>query len=314
VFVQERSGAVPLTIEGQPLRMALPGWRIILQHGSGSLDEAVAQARRRNLTTSFGILGVLIAGVGLIVINARKSEKLAAQQMEFVATVSHELRTPLAVIRSAAQNLSAGVIEDPAQAKRYGELIENEGRRLTDMVEEVLEFAGLSGNRRALALRPVDLASLAQDVIDSHAATLASLGFTTEVTAPPDLPPVMVDEEAIRRALNNLVGNAIKYAADGRALTIDLSRRHDGGKDEVAIAVTDRGQGIATEDLPHIFEPFYRGRDVVSRQLHGNGLGLSLVSRIAEAHQGSVDVRSTPGAGATFTLHLPVAVSPTTEA
>lgn len=313
VFVQERSGSVPFTTEGQPLRMALPGWRIILQHGAGSLDEAVAQARRRNLTTSFGILGVLIAGVGLIVINARKSEKLAAQQMEFVATVSHELRTPLAVIRSAAQNLSAGVVEDPAQAKRYGELIENEGRRLTDMVEEVLEFAGLSGNRRALALRPVDLAWLAQDVIESHAATLTALGITTEVTAPPDLPLVMADEEAIRRALNNLVGNAIKYAADGRSLAIDLSRRHDGGKDDVAIAVSDRGQGIAADDLPHIFEPFYRGRDVVSRQLHGNGLGLSLVSRIAEAHRGSVTVRTTPGEGATFSLRIPAGVDMATE-
>ncbi len=313
VIVQERS-PVPVTAQAQAVRVAMPGWRIILQHGAGSLDEAVAQARRRNLATSFGILGVLIAGVGLIVINARKSEKLAAQQMEFVATVSHELRTPLAVIRSAAQNLSAGVVDEPGQAKRYGELIENEGRRLTDMVEEVLEFAGLSGNRRALALRPVDLAWLAQDVIDSHAATLTSLGFTTEVTAPRDLPLVMVDEDAIRRAINNLVGNAIKYAADGRSLTIHLSRHHDGGKDDVAIAVSDRGQGIAAEDLPHIFEPFYRGRAVVSRQLHGNGLGLSLVSRIAEAHRGSIDVRSTQGEGATFSLRFPAVISSETDA
>jgi two-component system sensor histidine kinase SenX3 len=310
VFVQERSAAGATIAEGLPLRVSLPGWRIILQHGAGSLDEAVAQARRRNLTTSFGILGVLIAGVGLIVINARKSEKLAAQQMEFVATVSHELRTPLAVIRSAAQNLSAGVVDEPGQAKRYGELIENEGRRLTDMVEEVLEFAGLSGNRRALALRPVDLAWLAQDVIEAHASTLTPLGFTTEVTAAPDLPVVMADEEALRRALNNLIGNAIKYAADGRSLTIHLSREEHAGKDGVAIAVSDRGTGIAAQDLPHVFEPFYRGRDVVSRQVHGNGLGLSLVSRIAEAHRGSVTVRSTPGDGATFTLHLPA--TPTT--
>jgi two-component system, OmpR family, sensor histidine kinase SenX3 len=101
VFVQERTAAGSVTA-ARSVRMAFPGWRIMLQHGAGSLDEAVAQARRRNLTTSFGILSVLIVGVGLIVINARKSERLAAQQMEFVATVSHELRTPLAVIRSAA--------------------------------------------------------------------------------------------------------------------------------------------------------------------------------------------------------------------
>lgn len=292
LFVQERS--------------PLPGWRLMLQHGAGSLDEAVAQARVRNLTTSFGILGVLIVGVGLIVANARKSEKLAAQQMEFVATVSHELRTPLAVIRSAAQNLSAGVIEDPAQAKRYGELIDAEGRRLTDMVEEVLEFAGLSGNRRPLALRPVDVHWLAQDVIAANAQALATAGLQADVTSATDLPLVTADEEALRRALNNLVGNAVKYASDGHWVGIHVSRQQTDGRNEVWVEVSDRGPGIAPADLPHLFEPFYRGREVVERQIHGNGLGLSLVSRIAEAHRGSITVTSTPGAGATFTLKLPV--------
>ena len=301
VFVQER-----LAEGGVQTRIALPGWRLMLQHGAGSLDEAVAQARVRNLTTSFGILGVLIVGVGLIVANARKSEKLAAQQMEFVATVSHELRTPLAVIRSAAQNLSAGVIEDPAQAKRYGELIETEGRRLTDMVEEVLEFAGLSGNRRPLALRPVDVHWLAQDVIAANAQTLGAAGVQAEVTSTSDLPLVTADEEALRRALNNLVGNAVKYAAEGQWVGIQVSRHQTDGRDEVWVEVSDRGPGIATADLPHLFEPFYRGREVVERQIHGNGLGLSLVARIAEAHRGSVTATSTPGAGATFTLKLPV--------
>jgi signal transduction histidine kinase len=229
--------------------------------------------------------------------------------MEFVATVSHELRTPLAVIRSAAQNLSAGVVDDPGHAKRYGDLIESEGRRLTDMVEEVLEFAGLSGNRRALALKPVDLSWLAQAVLDSHAPALSALEFETEVTSSGDLPLVLADEEAIRRALNNLVANAIKYAADGRYVGIHISRDQTGGKEEVSIDVRDRGHGIAPEDLSHIFEPFYRGREVVDRQVHGNGLGLSLVARIAEAHKGSVGVTSTPGAGATFTLRLPAALA-----
>src|SRR4029079_7870929 len=124
-----------------------PSWRILLQHADGSLDAAVAHARLRNLYLSFGILATLMISVGLILFNARRSERLAAQQMDFVATVSHELRTPLAVIRSAAQNLAAGVVPDPAQARQYGDLIETEGRRLTDMVEQVLEYAGLSDHR-----------------------------------------------------------------------------------------------------------------------------------------------------------------------
>lgn len=303
IFVQEHVAPMPAA---QNVRMALTGWQIMLQHGAGSLDEAVARARHRNLATSFGILGVLVIGVGLIVANARKSEALAARQMEFVATVTHELRTPLAVIRSAAQNLSAGVVGDPAQARRYGDLIETEGRRLTDMVEDVLEFAGLSGNRRPLALRPVDLAWLAGDVLSTQAGSLASLGITAEVAADEELPTIMGDEEALRRALNNLVGNAAKYAADGHWLGVRLSRQRRDGRDEVHIAVSDRGPGIASEDLPHLFEPFYRGREVMARQIHGHGLGLSLVSRIAEAHRGSVVVSSEPGAGATFTLRLPV--------
>ncbi len=124
------------------IRIVRPAWRVVLQHASGSLDAAVTQARRRNLALSFGILAILAVGIALVVRNARRSEELAARQMDFVASVTHELRTPLAVIRSAAQNLSAGVVSDPAQARRYGDLVEAEGRRLTDTIEQVLEYAG----------------------------------------------------------------------------------------------------------------------------------------------------------------------------
>lgn len=298
LFIQERSSTP------QPARVALNGWQILVQHGAGSLDEAVAQARTRNLATSFGILGVLLAGVGLIVVNARKAERLAAQQMEFVATVSHELRTPLAVIRSAGQNLSAGVVDDPEKARRYGQLIETEGRRLTDMVEEVLEFAGLSGNRRPLALRPADLPLLISDVIASHQAQLDAAGMRVELDVPAVFTPVMADEEAVRRAASNLVGNAIKYGAAGGWLGVSLRRVEDEGS-AIRIEVADRGPGIANDDAAQVFEPFYRGRHAVDQQIHGNGLGLSLVARIAEAHGGTASVSETPGGGATFTFQFP---------
>jgi signal transduction histidine kinase len=287
---------------------ARPAWQLVLQHSAGSLDAAVGQARRRNLWLSFGILAVLAAGVGLIVVNAERSRKLAVQQMDFVATVSHELRTPLTVIRSAAQNLSAGVVSDPAQAKRYGDLIEAEGRRLTDMIEQVLEYAGLSGNRRLAPAQPIDAAAVTRDVAEASAPLFDAEACTAQIDIADDLPLVVADEGAVRRALTNLVANALKYGADGRWIGISARRGGSyGHAEEVQISVSDRGRGIEADDLPHIFEAFYRGRYAVERQIHGNGLGLSLVKRIAEADGGRVTVTSAPGQGATFTMHLPAA-------
>lgn len=282
-------------------------WRLLVQHSAGSLDAAVAAARRRNLWLSFGILAVLAASVGLIVVNARRSERLAAQQMDFVAAVSHELRTPLAVIRSAAQNLSAGVVHEPGQARRYGDLIETEGRRLTEMVEQVLEYAGLEAHRRPPLAPGVDAGAVVSDTVSSCSALFDAEGFDVSVVVAPDLPAVAADEGALRRAVSNLLMNALKHASSGRSVAVDVRAASPGSGSAVEIAVTDKGPGIPPEDLGHIFEPFYRGRHATEQQVHGNGLGLSLVQRIAEAHGGHVTVKSAPGAGATFTLHLPAA-------
>lgn len=309
IMVDQR-GTTAASVQGSPLTaLQLSGnaWQLLLQHPAGSLEVAVGRARVRNLSLSFGVLAVLAAGVFLITINAQRAQRLAAQQMDFVATVSHELRTPLAVIRSAAQNLSAGVVHEPAQAKRYGDLIDSEGRRLTDMVEQVLSYAGLSGPKRPIATQPCDVAALTQDVVASCDSLIREAGFTVEVNAAEDVPNVALDESAFRRALSNLIVNALKYGAEGSWLGVDVRTSSGrGGKREVQVSVADRGHGIDAQDLPHIFEAFYRGQYAKERQIHGNGLGLSLVKRIAEAHGGRVTVQSSPGAGARFTLHLPV--------
>jgi len=302
-----------ILVQSQPgdvFRMGGPpsgAWQLVLRHAAGSLDQAVSQARRRNLWLSFGILGVLGAGVCLIVINAQRSERLAAQQMDFVATVSHELRTPLAVIRSAAQNLSAGVVIDAAQAKKYGEVIDAEGRRLTDMVEQVLEYAGLSGDRRPLMSRPLDAGAVAREALASCEALLPGDHFEIEVDVAADLPPILADEGAIRRALQNLITNGVKYGADGRWLGLSVRRGDARRRDEMQITVVDRGCGIEFADRTDKNDACNRGRRAVDEQIHGNGLGLSLVKRIAEAHGGRITVRSAPGEGTAFTIHLPSA-------
>jgi signal transduction histidine kinase len=290
------------------VRTRLPGhqagrWRLLVQHQQGSLEAAVERVRRRNLLVSFGILLLMGVSIGLLTVSSRRAQRLARQQMEFVAGISHELRTPVAVIRSAAENLSHGVVGDADRVRRYGDAIQVEARRLGEMIERVLHFAGIESGRR-VAQTPVAVAAVVEAAID--ATVSPDEGVTIERHIPPQVPPVLGDAAALRSAVQNLVTNAVKYGGADRWVGVRVEPHESGRAPEVRITVEDHGRGIAASDLPHIFEPFYRGKDALARQVQGSGLGLALVRRIVEAHGGRVSVASREGAGSAFTIHLPV--------
>jgi signal transduction histidine kinase len=281
-------------------------WQVRLRHRDGSLESIVARSRRRNLAISLGVLGLLAASILLFLASAERQRRMARQQMEFVAAVSHELRTPLAVICSAGENLADGVVADLTQVKRYGALIETEGRRLGDMVERVMEFAGISAGTAMRARSGVDLSRVVAEAADALRHDAQDRGVTVTVHENGALPAVVGDVDALRSAVQNVIGNAVKYSPDGAS--VDVSTHcANGAARRVQIRVVDRGLGIDAADLPHIFKPFYRGRRAVDAQVRGTGVGLSVVRHVVDAHGGSIAVDSRAGEGTTVVVELPAA-------
>ena len=281
-------------------------WQLLIQHRAGSLEAAVNSSRRRNLAISFGILLLLGGSMAMIVVWTRRAENLANRQIEFVSAVSHEFRTPLSVICSAGENLADGIIDGSDQTRKYGELIRNEGRRLADMVEQVLEFAGARARQPAYQLRPVQIESIIDDALTPYQPLIQEKGYVVERHVEAGLPMVAADSAALRRSLQNLLSNAMKYETKNRWIGISAKSATDPNGDEVQVVIEDHGIGIAADEMQYIFEPFYRGREVLAAQIHGNGLGLSLVKQVMDAHHGRVSVVSNTGHGSAFTLHLPV--------
>ena len=228
----------------------------------------------------------------------RGAERLRLQQLEFVAGVTHELNTPVAALTSAGQNLADGIITEPSQVSRYGTAIVKESRRLTEMIGQVLAYGGME-SRRKLAHVPVDIAHVIEEAIASCRWMADEQSIAIETDIDRALPLVDGDAASLARAVQNLIANAIRHGAAGKWVSIRAAAE---GRN-VSVSVEDRGPGIAARDLPHLFEPFYRGRG--ADRVRGSGLGLTIVKQIAAAHGGSVSVDKRREGGAMFTLRLP---------
>jgi signal transduction histidine kinase len=298
-------GGPPQTAErgGRPRGATRAGWVLVAQHRAGSLESAVRWLRAGNLAVSFGILLVLGLAVAMISLNARRAERLAKQQVEFVAGVSHEMRTPVSAIDLAAKNLEDGLIADPVRVQRYGHVIRTEARRLGDTVERVLQFAALDAGRGLGPLVRVDLGAVVEEVISRARAQHPEASIELEVEGARYA--VRGDPAILGSCVQNLIGNALKYGGTPARVGIRLTGQATSSP-EASLVVEDHGPGIDSTDLPHVFEPFYRGRLATEQRISGSGLGLYIVKRCVEAMGGRVSVKTGKGSGTAVTLHLPL--------
>lgn len=282
------------------------GWQLYAKHHAGSLQSFTDQFRRRNLLISFGVLAILATGVAFTFWSSERVRAVGKLQLEFAAGLSHELRTPLAVIRSAGYNLATGNVSGKDDVSRYGQMLQEQGLRLSDMVEQALLFAQTQSGRKRYERSPVALREVIEKSIGSCRGILPSYPSEFVVDVASDLPMALTDAHALGHCLHNLLVNALKYGSTPGSIGITAQASQTSVGNEIQLIVDNKGPVIDPADLHHIFEPFFRGKN--TGNISGSGLGLYIVKSIMESLGGRVTVSSTESsieAGTRFTLHIP---------
>ncbi len=278
-------------------------WTMSLQ-GDFAAPEKWARANfALNMTMSAFLAAVLLGGIALTVRTAMREMKLSAMKNEFVSNVSHELRTPLSSIRVFGEFMRRGRVTDQEKVREYGGYIETESRRLTQLINNILDFSRIESGRKVYTFEVTDLEDILAGTLSTYTVRLRDKGFEVVYQGPDEpLPEIEVDGNAIDRAVANLLDNAVKYSSGDRRILLELGR----DADEARISVTDHGIGIPPDELDRIFERFHRVSTGLVHDVKGSGLGLSLVRHIVESHGGRVTVESELDKGSTFTIHLPL--------
>jgi len=263
-----------------------------------------AQRRLRVTVTALGAAGTATSPVKNALVLVSDPAELRQREMSYlrlISTVSHELRTPLTAIMGHVDILDSCGIQEEALWRRSQRFISGEVKRLARLVDDLLSLSRLETSPSQMC--PVNVRAIAEEAISTLWEVAERAQVTLLLQAPPGLPRVLADPDRLQQVFINLLDNAIKYSSGGATATIRLG--HEGNV--VRVEVADTGPGIATDDLPHIFEPMYRGSTAAIRASLGTGLGLTILKTILEQHGATISVQSAPGEGTTFTFRLPCA-------
>lgn len=265
---------------------------------NGDLSARVAVAGRDEMASLARAFNDM---AGQLEAAARQQQELDNLRRNLIAWAGHDLRTPLASIRAIVEALADGIVDDPETVDRYLQTAQREIRSLSVLIDDLFELAQLEAGGLRLDLAPGSISDLISDTIESLSELAARQGVALRGSAEPDVDPVTMDTQQIGRVLANLLSNALRHTPRGGSIEIRAST----AAGELLIEVQDTGEGIATEDIRHIFDRFYRGEKSRSRYLGGAGLGLAIAKGIVEAHHGTIGVESSIGHGTRFYFSLP---------
>jgi PAS domain S-box-containing protein len=294
-----RPDSTPVSPEEMPGVRLLRGERLVGQE----YILVRADGARCRLAASGGVVRDESGEVALAILVFRdvtELRELEQQREDYVHTISHDLRAPLTVVLGQAR-MAMRAAGSASAVNKAAEAIVTSAHRMNSMIQDLVDSSRLESGQLQLNLAPVDLPALIRDLRERMAGALGGQAERVKVEAAEGLPPVLADRDRLERILTNLVSNALKYSSPESTVEIALTRR-DG---EVVTSVVDQGQGIPAQELPRLFERFYRAQEA---REHGEGLGLGLyiTKRLVEAHGGRIRVESQVGTGSTFSFTLPV--------
>jgi signal transduction histidine kinase len=285
----------------EPLQFIFKDWYLKVQSRGMTGEEDARRVFALNLSLTVLMTLLVLGGIIMALRTASREMRLSRMKADFVSNVSHELRTPLASIRVFGEFFKLGWVKEPEKIQEYGGYIENESRRLTQLVNNILDFSRIESGGKTYQFELADLKNLVLETLRAFDVRLSQTGFSLKAKVSDEPLIAFVNRDAVTQLLMNLLDNAIKYSGTSKEILVQAGRREG----QIAISVTDYGIGIAREERDKIFDKFYRVSTGLVHDVKGSGLGLSIVKHIVEAHRGKITVESQLGAGSTFTLFFP---------
>jgi signal transduction histidine kinase len=277
-------------------------WHAAVGLKNTNLDALARNSFLHSAGATLLVLLFLVGGIALMLRATDREARLAQAKSNFVANVSHELKTPLSLLSLFSEILELGRVNSEEKKMEYYRIMRHESLRLNKMIDNVLDFSKIEAGKKTYNFAHHDMSVVIESVLSSYRYQILNSGFDIQTNIQRDLPPILIDREAMAQAISNLVDNAIKYSGEVKQLSIKTETLAS----DLSIEISDQGIGIPRAEQAKVFEKFYRVGNGLVHDVKGSGLGLSLVKHIVEAHQGTISVDSDVGKGSHFTILLPL--------